>query len=439
MKYNLDTLNIEITRKCNYKCFHCMNGQAQNISITKEIIDKMFSQIDTCKNIYLGSGEVLLELDMIQYLINSIDKYKLNVEHIQLTTNGSILDERLIKIIKPFTNKDKKRDCLIRISDDIFHNKQQSIKAYNFYHSLVDDLDRIEIHYTSTEAKTYYAEDDYSDCKRFILFSGNAKKYINTNINEYINNEEQVLIYYADSQIHQIKVVDNNIYCGLELCVNGNLTFISVIREYDEKDKLIIGNVLESPLNEIINNHNNNCLYLCSECDYERTQKTLIDFGYINLKSKTFNEKNVFNYFYQLYLYKVHYYWKIREIAHQKHINIPVRQLIKMIPLINNDEWIKYITNKFINDDVEKILDSQLKILKKQHPLESDENVKNSVLGKFLCDKLNKYIINLNYDKLDNELKDKLFNQEQINLKLIHLGTPQQNEKVVINLSPEII
>ena len=44
-KLKLKGLGIEITRKCNKTCSHCMKGDSQNISLSKEIVDKLFSDI----------------------------------------------------------------------------------------------------------------------------------------------------------------------------------------------------------------------------------------------------------------------------------------------------------------------------------------------------------------------------------------------------------
>lgn len=43
MKYILNNIAIEVTRKCNAKCSHCMRGESQNIDTTKEIIDSILN------------------------------------------------------------------------------------------------------------------------------------------------------------------------------------------------------------------------------------------------------------------------------------------------------------------------------------------------------------------------------------------------------------
>lgn len=44
MKMNLMHLVIETNRQCNLKCTHCIRGDAQDVTITPEIIDTLLDQ-----------------------------------------------------------------------------------------------------------------------------------------------------------------------------------------------------------------------------------------------------------------------------------------------------------------------------------------------------------------------------------------------------------
>ena len=104
-RYNYDSLTIEITRKCNLKCRHCMRGEAQNITLSTEVIDKIFEQVKDCRTLSLtGGGEALLEIDVIDYLVDKINANNWNTESIQLTTNGTIVDKKIINILEKFCN-----------------------------------------------------------------------------------------------------------------------------------------------------------------------------------------------------------------------------------------------------------------------------------------------------------------------------------------------
>ena len=97
-KLKLKGLGIEIKRDCNKKCVHCMKGEAQNIIIDKKTIDKLFSDIKDCDEFIFYGGEPLLKIDVIEYIIDKIIENNWNVNTIQLTTNGTILDEKICNV-----------------------------------------------------------------------------------------------------------------------------------------------------------------------------------------------------------------------------------------------------------------------------------------------------------------------------------------------------
>ena len=70
VKMNLKHMMLEITRECNLKCVHCMRGDAQNVTITPEIIDKMLDNINSIEHLTLTGGEPFLHPEMIEYLFD---------------------------------------------------------------------------------------------------------------------------------------------------------------------------------------------------------------------------------------------------------------------------------------------------------------------------------------------------------------------------------
>jgi len=55
---NIDNLIIEITRKCNFTCDHCLRGEAQNKDIDHKVIDALLdNNIEYISNITFTGGE----------------------------------------------------------------------------------------------------------------------------------------------------------------------------------------------------------------------------------------------------------------------------------------------------------------------------------------------------------------------------------------------
>ena len=44
-KLSYKELAIEVTRRCNMQCSHCMRGHAENHTISKEVVDRLFDEV----------------------------------------------------------------------------------------------------------------------------------------------------------------------------------------------------------------------------------------------------------------------------------------------------------------------------------------------------------------------------------------------------------
>lgn len=71
-KYRFNKLTVEITRRCNKKCVHCMRGNAEDVTMDEKIIDRIFDDVRDAARIVLGNGEALLEVGKIEYFIDKL-------------------------------------------------------------------------------------------------------------------------------------------------------------------------------------------------------------------------------------------------------------------------------------------------------------------------------------------------------------------------------
>lgn len=130
-------IGFEITRKCNMTCRHCMRGEAQNHTISKEVIDKFFDEVKSAYHMMFTGGEPFLEPEMIAHVVDTIIERNIDIRTFSCVTNGSIMSQsivdswnRLSEYVAerhtPFDDTERERKYLraigsITVSDDAFH------------------------------------------------------------------------------------------------------------------------------------------------------------------------------------------------------------------------------------------------------------------------------------------------------------------------------
>ena len=67
-KITLDALAIELTRRCNMACGHCLRGDAQSIDLDRRHIDALLDQTQMVGKLVLTGGEPTLAAETIEYV-----------------------------------------------------------------------------------------------------------------------------------------------------------------------------------------------------------------------------------------------------------------------------------------------------------------------------------------------------------------------------------
>lgn len=88
------SLSLELTRRCNMKCEFCCRGNAQNLNMSKQVIDKTLTEIQELDihNLRLNGGEPFLVKDEILYLVDEIIRRNIKICDVAIFTNGTITD-----------------------------------------------------------------------------------------------------------------------------------------------------------------------------------------------------------------------------------------------------------------------------------------------------------------------------------------------------------
>lgn len=128
-KLKLKTLSIEITRRCNMSCSHCMRGDAQDLDISHKDIRHVLKNIRYTGYLIITGGEPSLNIKAIRYILKQVKHFGIEVYGFYIVTNGSqhSISDEFINICSGLYAYQQKKDMegsrhMLEMSDDRFHD-----------------------------------------------------------------------------------------------------------------------------------------------------------------------------------------------------------------------------------------------------------------------------------------------------------------------------
>jgi len=119
---NISNLIVEVTRKCNMACDHCLRGNAQNADIDFQYIDSLLSQLSYICTVTFTGGEPSLNVKAIDYFLMIAKKLGVGIGGFYIATNGmTIKEEFVMACLRLYSYCDEKEMCLVDISNDQYH------------------------------------------------------------------------------------------------------------------------------------------------------------------------------------------------------------------------------------------------------------------------------------------------------------------------------
>ena len=101
-KVVFNELALEVTRRCNMACDHCLRGDAQEVDLSTVDIDNILDQTEAIGKLILTGGEPTMNMKALQYIANGITKRGIPVMRVEIISNGLVYDEWLVAIMKRF-------------------------------------------------------------------------------------------------------------------------------------------------------------------------------------------------------------------------------------------------------------------------------------------------------------------------------------------------
>lgn len=336
--YKYKRLFLEITRECNKKCSHCLRGEPQEETMNKRIIDRILNNISDVEKLLLTGGEPLLKLDIIEYIIDCIIQHNFTLKKLAIVTNGTILDEKAIHIIKKLFNLNPNILIHLSISDSIFYDTKQTQKALRFYNKIIQ------------EEKLNITLDTHSVSNNTILNEGRAIKYIENNRNEFAPKGNKFVVQ-PQTYLSRIKIKNNVVDYPILIGANGNVGILNL--SYKNFDKISFGNIKEKSLDKIIDLHNESCLILDDEV-------ALMRCVYANIEYLPENRLNPLSFIaYEFQRLQTLEVWHKRRLVKNILQNLPPSKIIDFIPIIPIEKF-DYIDfslfNKHSEFEIKKVI-----------------------------------------------------------------------------------
>lgn len=233
--YAANSVFIEVTRRCNMCCAHCLRGDAESIDIQEKYIDAFLDSFE--KGAYISSltftgGEISLNIPAIRYTLKAVKERGIAVGSFYMVTNGKAVDKMAdlaMASLEWWNYCDDKDEylCGLCISSDDFHEEIPRESA-----SILSGL-------------RYNRNDKVTDFrKQYLINEGRAKTI---NANQILKREpivsELVIEYERDCKPGNeagINITDGELY----LNAIGDVV-VGCDWSYESQRKYRIGNVMD--------------------------------------------------------------------------------------------------------------------------------------------------------------------------------------------------
>src|SRR4030067_792098 len=99
-------LVLEITRRCNATCKHCVRGDQQSITIREEYLDCLAESLSGIESLTISGGEPSLAVNQIAYFLGKLQELNTPITYqLYTATNGLENTSKLVDLMRPWKDK----------------------------------------------------------------------------------------------------------------------------------------------------------------------------------------------------------------------------------------------------------------------------------------------------------------------------------------------
>ena len=232
-KILFDYLVIEVTRRCNMKCKHCLRGDAEDIDFDPKFLPQIFKNVSEVGTLTFSGGEPSLNVAAMVATLEYVKVHNIPVYAVFVATNGKdISEEFIITLLKWYVY------CLecggdpeisaVKVSGDPFH---ETLPKYDTNTALLKGLGFV-----------YFEEDD----GYHITNEGRAKELSSSTYKKHELEDFNYTVYGEMRNDEHLAIMDCNIYVG----ANGEVKSCCDL-SYDNHSHTL-GNINDSTLFDIM-------------------------------------------------------------------------------------------------------------------------------------------------------------------------------------------
>lgn len=251
----VENLHLQLTRNCTLECEHCLRGDRERVNMNPAILDEIFKDVKKVGVLLLTGGEPLLAIQTLEHLVELLKDKKVKVNKIMLITNGTVLSERVLRVLHDLQDYSY---LILKLSSDIFHNLELEKRGM---------MERRERNLgILSQNKFYnfseYAKDQVSNWPSALTNKGRTKTLTPERLEEINAIAKQKHIINTDYvERHPLTSITNNKVEGnITINVYGNVVSYGLSFEEEDKEAYDTGlNVMvmscESAIRAFIRNH----------------------------------------------------------------------------------------------------------------------------------------------------------------------------------------
>lgn len=122
-------MSIEITRRCNMSCAHCMRGDMQNVDLSHQDIRNVLKYVKDIHSLTLTGGEPSLNPEAIRYILKLLKQFCIHVYEFYIVTNGSCssISKEFIDVcsdLYEYQEIKNNGNHMLEMSDDKYHDNR---------------------------------------------------------------------------------------------------------------------------------------------------------------------------------------------------------------------------------------------------------------------------------------------------------------------------